>query len=72
MQEVGGHADWHSSWDHPLLELERQFWRNPRTAVHGTVAATITNVSQPFPYDDFAMRDTRKEYRRPSLIKACK
>ena len=42
MQEVGGHSDWHSGWDHPLLELERQFWRNPRTAMHGTVAAAVT------------------------------
>ena len=42
MQKVGGHADWHSGWDYPLLELERQFWRYPRTAVHGTVAAAIT------------------------------
>lgn len=41
MQEVGGHANWYSGWNHPLLELERLIWRNPRTAVHGTVAAAI-------------------------------
>lgn len=42
MLEIGGHAHWHSGWDYPLLVLERLFWRNPRTAVHGTVAAAIT------------------------------
>ncbi len=42
MLEVCGHADWDASWDHLLLEPERLFWRNTRTAVHGAVAEAIT------------------------------
>jgi len=42
MLEVCGHADWDAGWDHPLLEPERLFWRNTRTAVHGAVAEAIT------------------------------
>lgn len=42
MLEVCGHANWNASWDHPLLESERLFWRNTRTAVHGAVAEAIT------------------------------
>ena len=42
MLEVCGHANWDAGWDHPLLEPERLFWRNTRTAVHGAVAEAVT------------------------------
>ena len=70
MLEVCGHADWDAGWDHPLLELERLFWRNTRTAVHGAVAEAIVQC-QSAVYDGSATRDARKEYRRHSLINAC-
>jgi len=72
MLEVCGHADWDAGWDHPLLEPERLFWRNTRTAVHSAVAEAITQYQSAVFNDGSATRDAREEYRRPSLINAWK
>lgn len=71
MLEVCGHADCDAGWDHPLLEPERLIWRNTRTAVHGTVAEANTKCQSAVSKNGSATRDTRKEYRRPSVINAC-
>ena len=42
MLKVCGHPDWDAGWDYPLLEPERLFRRNTRTAVHGAVAEAVT------------------------------
>lgn len=72
MLEICGHADWDASWDHPLFELERLFWRNTRTTVHGAVAEAITQCQSAVLNDSSATRDTRKDYRRLSIINACR
>ena len=71
MLEVCRHADRDAGWDHPLLELERLVGRNTRTAVHGAVTEAITQCQPAVFNDGAAMRDTRKAYRRHSLINAC-
>ncbi len=65
MLEVGGHADWDSRWDHPLLEPERLFWRNTRTAVHGAVATAVRRCQSAVFDDGSATRDTRKDTEDP-------
>jgi hypothetical protein len=72
MLKVCGHADRDAGWDHPLLESERLFWRNTRTAMHGAVAEAITQSQSAVFNHGSATRDTTKEYRRASLINACK
>ena len=59
MLEVCGHADWDAGRDHPLLELERLFWRNARTAVHGAVAEAITRCQWAVANDGLATREAK-------------
>lgn len=74
MLEVCGHADWYAGWDHPLLEPERLFRRNTRTAVHGAVAEANTQCRSAVVFGVIAQPRgvRRKEYRRHSFINACK
>ena len=72
MLKVCRHADWDASWNYPLLELERLFWRNTRTAMHGAIAEAITQCQWAGLSNGSTTRDTRKDYRRLSIINACR